>query len=687
MLNEKRRPEFRRVSYSQYISLLAVFLSLTQIVASAPAASPLKRPSAYVDSAYIHLYHQMDTYHRTFDVYTDMDAGGNHFTWIKTMNEAALLFDPAWTIDLHSGVTCTRCEYISSLGSWTGVRWAAFPPGHYLTGADTCYYWARGETGGEIIKIEIGGELGDPTHVMQWDTLTTEWIQYNIPIPPTPLDSLKGGFTWYARIDENPNGCTFYLDDIKYNYARLDSPRFIQSYIPTDYLHDQEWALNQAYTYDNAMSMIAFVAQDSLERAKLIGDAFRYAQNNDRIWQDGRLRNAYRTGDIADHVTGEVLLPGWWDSDSTKWFEDSYQVGTYTGEMAWVIIAWLTYDQNMKQPVYLSSAESLANWIYDSCYVATEIPGYTGGYLGPDDSPQREEWKSTEHNIDVYVAFMRLYQVTGDTVWSQRAQLALEFVEALWDSTTGHFYGGTDGTGQINEFSPLDAQTWGLLASLDTSAYERAISWAEDSCSVNTPGWEGFHFSTVRDGIWWEGTAQMCCAFQVLGDTATSDIFLNELRDWQTSAPNGNGRGIVACHPDSIWTGIDRSWGRWYYYNRLHGGATAWYIFAERSYNPYWHPLKSIENLSVFLSCSDIFLGWEPIGGATHYRIYRDTIFNCQPSVVNLLDSTSHTFFLDHGATGNFSRHYFYRIIATNDVIQSKPSICVGEFDRYLQNN
>jgi len=454
--------------------------------------------------------------------------------------------------------------------------------------------------GGETVKFEVGGEPGDPVHRQKYVTLDTSWTQYFIDLTGANLNGLKGGFCWVAARVQNPDGCTFYLDDIKYNLARLDSPRFIQSWIPSSYSHEQRWALNQAYTYDNALAMLAFLArgtEEDMRRARLIGDAFKFAQENDRLFDPpGRLRNAYSTGDIADHETGKVRLPGWWDEDNPKWFEDDYQVGTYAGEMAWTVIAWLTYDSVTAESRYLNYALALASWIADSCYDSTGIPGYIGGFSGPDTAQERQGWKSTEHNIDVYVAFDWLYRATAEVEWLERANRAWSFVEAMWDASTGHFWAGTDEHGNVNYFSPLDAQTWALLASLDAGAYGRAISWAEDSCRVDTLGYQGFHFSTVRDGIWWEGTAQMCCAFQVKCEQAKSETFLDELRRWQTLAPNGNSKGIVATCPDSIWTGLYREGRKWFYYARLHVGATGWYIFAERNHNPYWHkPTEQVE--------------------------------------------------------------------------------------------
>ncbi|MEO0293769.1 MAG: hypothetical protein ABIN61_06070 [candidate division WOR-3 bacterium] len=434
--------------------------------------------------------------------------------------------------------------------------------------------------------------------------LSPKWSKYEIDLTGKNLSDICAGFffVFNQELDPNPDGCTFYLDEISFNLPREDSIRFLQSY---EMSSSKNYRMaNKAYTYDNALAMIAFLVrgtQEDIRRARIIGDAFKYAQENDRYYKDGRLRNAYSSGDIIHHQTGKARLPGWWDSDSSKWFEDSYDVGTYTGEMAWIIIAWLSYDSITNENRYIQNAIDLGNWIYEHCYDSTGIPGYTGGYIGWEPQPTKENWKSTEHNIDVYVAFKRLYHHTGNDIWLKRSIKALNFVKSLWDSSTKHFWSGTLDSLNINDFSPLDAQTFGALA-LDEEPYDCGFLWAEDNCCVSLSEYKGFHFSNICDGIWWEGTAQMCCTYFEKNKKDKADTYIEELRKWQEFSSFGNKQGIVACYPDSIWTGLTRFWGKWYYYADLHIGATSWYIFAERKINPFWgSKMGSVEKKLILL--------------------------------------------------------------------------------------
>ena len=67
---------------------------------------------------------------------------------------------------------------------------------------------------------------------------------------------------------------------------------------------------NVAFTYDNAVTALAFISIGDQQRAKLILDAIIYVQNHDRSYQDSRIRNSYRSGELIA-PNGQVQLPGW----------------------------------------------------------------------------------------------------------------------------------------------------------------------------------------------------------------------------------------------------------------------------------------------------------------------------------------------------------------------------------------
>jgi hypothetical protein len=69
------------------------------------------------------------------------------------------------------------------------------------------------------------------------------------------------------------------------------------------------------------------------------------------------------SGDLIDHLTGKARIPGWWDPDEEKWYEDEYQVSTHTGNLAWVMIALLNYYKKEGGSQYLMVAQTLGEWI------------------------------------------------------------------------------------------------------------------------------------------------------------------------------------------------------------------------------------------------------------------------------------------------------------------------------------
>jgi hypothetical protein len=109
---------------------------------------------------------------------------------------------------------------------WAGIYWQDPPNnwgnakgGYDLTGAKKLTFYAKGEKGGEVVaEFKIGGmrgEYSDSTSVSIGPvTLTPEWKQYEIDLKNEDLSLVIGGFSFVISAMENPNGATFYLDEI-----------------------------------------------------------------------------------------------------------------------------------------------------------------------------------------------------------------------------------------------------------------------------------------------------------------------------------------------------------------------------------------------------------------------------------------------------------------------------------------
>jgi hypothetical protein len=491
-------------------------------------------------------------------------------------------------------------------------NWGDYPnAGFNLTGATKLTFFARGEKGGEQVEFFVGG-TGWPDKPYKESlpkvpcapkmfsnaktamvTLSREWRQYTIDLKGKDLSYLLSGFGWIVNGKWNhikPNEeLTFYLDDIRFDLERPDELRFIQSYEtqPTQQNDFDVVMRNVAFTYDNALALLAFLARgtpDDLRRAKILADGFVYASQNDRFYNDGRLRNAYSSGDLKsfpgwkpNNKEGSARLPGFWNCTEKKWFEDKFSVSTHTGNVAWAMIAMISAYERFKKAEYLSTAERLGEWVEQNLKDNRGAGGYLGGFDGWEPDPQKLFYKSTEHNLDLYVAFIRLYELTKNTKWKERALHARKFVLAMWDEKEDKFWTGTklDGVTINKDVIPLDVQAWAILVFRDEAqSYIRALRYAEGHHADG----DGFDFNTDKDGIWYEGTAQMAVAYQVVGEKEKAQNLLKTIKEAQLSAG-----AIPAASKDGLTTGFD-----WQYFHRGHLGATAWYLFAKLGVNPYW---------------------------------------------------------------------------------------------------
>lgn len=431
-------------------------------------------------------------------------------------------------------------------------------------------------------------------------TLRKAWKKYSIDLTGADLSRVIGGFGWTIKYQSNPNGATFYLDSIRFeNTANPGGDAYV---ITRDTFPPDAYSMMAAHTYDNALALLAFLSTNDpadAKRAKLLADSLVWAQQHDDI-PDGRLRNVYYPDDLATGTTFGAT------GDTARHNYDKYGNGAGPGNMGWAMIALLNYYQKHGGVNYKSAAIQLGQWIYSNCHDTRGSGGYTGGYNGwPPSGSEELTYKSTEHNIDVYVAFMKLFEVTQNPLWKERALFAKRFVEAMWEPNGSYFYTGTGPDGKtINKDNyPVDVLPWGYLAlgkadkygsGLDTAILRHSLVEVVDSQT-----YEGFDFDDDKDGIWWEGTAQMVTAWWPLyyfsNDEAKSRAYANAtkyqswLRQAQGTAPRNNGKGLVATNRDKVTTGFDLpTGGDWYYYNRLHIGATAWFVFSEQKWNPYW---------------------------------------------------------------------------------------------------
>lgn len=630
--------------------LLAAILLASSPLSAQPAADSAQRSLTY-------LRRVMDEYHSRFPVYDDVSSAGNHFqTYTKISDQiGAVDMNASWTAGTHSGATAIRCEFkpASAFGGFyfqngtlagTGAPQPNFGTtpnaGVDLTGATALTFWARGALGNEKIDFFVGGIGYDPATQVQTApypdsaprtpalgslfTLSPGWQKFTIDLTGRPMNYVLAGFGWVADNTHNPAGAVFFLDDIQFELStdarakRLNQPRFLRSYTtlplqpdPFDAVSDGDIDLvlrNLAYVYDNALALLAFLADgsaDSLRRARLIGDAFVYAMKHDRTFNDNRacsepidpisidgarLRTAYAAGDIS-------LPPGWAPKgrvgtvpvptfyyEATNTFSEVEQQSLDVGNNAWAMVALEALYQQTGDATYRDGACKLGNFIHSFRHDSGGYPGFTGGVDQPEDVTTRRPWLSTEHNLDVYAAFNNFFRVSGEPRWQVDAGYARAFVDAMWDSNRNCYFTGTLDPNTRNETPtqlPLDVQAWSILAIPNAATTTQAIICVETNHLNTHDGITGFDFNEDRDGVWFEGTAQMTTAYTFAGRAASAELYRAELRLAQQTL--GDGEGLPAASHDGLTTGFGFK-----YFRRLHVGATAWNVFAQLGYDPYY---------------------------------------------------------------------------------------------------
>jgi len=170
---------------------------------------------------------------KLFYVYSDHGSPENHFIPSGWMGDTAdITLIPDSTETPYSGPTCIKVIYnkkASGGARWAGVYWQepadnwGLKPhaGFDLSGVRKLTFWARGKIGGEHIdQFKVGGIAGiypdSASAVLGPVILTDAWQQFSIDLTGKNLSHIIGGFCWTANLDANPQGCTFYLDEIRY---------------------------------------------------------------------------------------------------------------------------------------------------------------------------------------------------------------------------------------------------------------------------------------------------------------------------------------------------------------------------------------------------------------------------------------------------------------------------------------
>ena len=407
------------------------------------------------------------------------------------------------------------------------------------------------------------------------------------------------------------NNAFLFLNQMMDAYAQGSTVRLCQSYC--DQIAGGTF-YSTAFVYDNALLALAYLSRNNqadTARARIIGDALLYAQANDPA-ADGRFRQAYFAG-VPDS-NGVYVTPGL-----------SFFQGSAVGDVAWPAIALAQLYHRTKIKKYLDGAVWAANFIETTTRDNVNVP--PGGYYFGNGQSN----KSTEHNIDVYALYMMLARLTGNSAfYLNGAQHAQQFVQAMWDAPTSHFWTGTsDATHIFYNNSPEDVNTWSYLAMLDPN-YSVAIDWVKtnllttDTTFAFNNGWNfatglklrvtGMTFASLSklgtvlgdnsvdaDAVWIEGTGHLIAALyrrklppaqdipSFHGDINLADALIESCIVAQNSLGAGqtvNGQPLPVGQGLTASTSILNTGFGFNYFPYQHIGATAWYLMGALAGNP-----------------------------------------------------------------------------------------------------
>jgi hypothetical protein len=404
-----------------------------------------------------------------------------------------------------------------------------------------------------------------------------------------------------------------FLDAAMDAYPAFGATRLAQSYA------DQSGLFSTAFTYDNALAVLAYLTDDRRQRAVALGDALLFAQHNDPQYTDGRLRQAYNVGPYTFY-DGSPQPDGFVRADGKANVGVQFGfTGTAVGDMAWAGMALAALARRTRAGRFRDGAVRIGEWIVANAFSTQPLGGYR---FGVDGGNNPLPFSATEHNIDVVGFFGQLARLTGNGVWRDRQAHAAQFVARMFEPTGGFFWTGTNDGATINRFPvPEDTQTWSFLA-LRAPRFAASIDWAADNLKVSDNAsrpnskvpaglsFDGVTFSSAslvadegapiapfqpnpdRNGVWFEGTAHLAAALRQRrdgGDESLAHRLLDSIEKAQDTLGTGQtvgGRplpersGVVSASSP-----LDTGFGFGYYPNR-HVGATSWYLLAAARANP-----------------------------------------------------------------------------------------------------
>ena len=440
--------------------------------------------------------------------FTDKD--GSVFRKTVPLNE----FSDKWT---HIVVYLKDCDY-----AWGGDSEFNLFAGFSIAGS--------GNSSGSIWIDEIG--IGIPG-------LSSSFVS-----PYDPDSTLPGiGFAQRRDLTMNPE------DPLVVEYLKILQDI---SSISADLLPSQED--DQAQTFNNCLSAMAFITKDEKARAEKILDF--YISATDINNTDITLQNFYYNGEARGFYQ--------WVSINSRHAPPG-EVDRWVGDMAWLLITCRFYEKKYNSDRYDNLVILIKNLLLEF-YTEAEYGGYIRSGWRKGDSYLHEPEGHHEGNIDCYVAL----KLCGEDTVAQKIKIWLEHELA----------------GKSN--LPLDLYTWRVLAF--GSDYAHLLNIPEYSFNyrkivlvngIQTMGF--YHTADINiNNFWNDGTGHIACAYQAFGDKQRGYFYANQLDHLIIERVFGTD----TCH--TIPYTLNKTGGyNWVDPAKGFVSCAAWYILAKNGINPF----------------------------------------------------------------------------------------------------
>ena len=386
---------------------------------------------------------------------------------------------------------------------------------------------------------------------------------------------------WCEDCDLDRNGFVNFEDLQLFCYGWLRDPGYLcirwlmkQQNLSTGLV--ESYADNgdsNAWTYDQALAIIAFTETGELQRAQMVLDRMRKLQaaNLNRAWYECYLSNDPDTICSQSYITGPI---------------------------AFVVIAVNYYEYITNDPNYAPMARDALSWLTKLRNVNPADERY--GSIGY--SSQLPNVISTEHNADAYSAFLWRGKLDHNQSYIEIAESILDYLRIeMWapsSSSNGPYHNVNVFWRGFNDFDfCTDPQTWTVLSlgSIGPSGEEfyKALDWLWynpygstrvtnlQDFNIYICNVDGFKSCTWEsDYIWIEGTEGAATAYYSIGQNDKGD-FLHK----QMARTFSSNKGLVHSFCESQPTMI--SFPKNYRFEHI--ASVAWYFFNEVGINPF-HP-------------------------------------------------------------------------------------------------